>query len=188
LALVATLFPSIATAGNKEECISAYEQAQDLRKQSHLINARQRLLVCTREVCPAVLRKDCVQWLEEVERSMPTVVVDVKGTDGSDVVAVKVYLDGKLVAEQLDGKPISLDPGQHTFRFEIAGAPAKEERIVVPEGTKNRRVAVSFAPAGVAQPQAAPLRLFRSMCLFQRLPMYWGALVFLGLRLLRSLV
>ena len=48
-----------------------------------------------------------------------------------DVTEVRVYLDGALVATQLDGKAIELDPGGHVLRFEHGGLPSVEERVLV---------------------------------------------------------
>lgn len=133
----------------KRECADAYLAAQRLRKEAELLAARQNLLRCARDQCPPVVKPDCVQWLAEVEEAIPTIVFAAKGLDGRDTTAVRVSLDGELLADRIDGKPVALDPGVHQVRFELTEAAAEpaaqEERIVVRQGEKNRLVATSFA-------------------------------------------
>jgi hypothetical protein len=158
--LVATsVVSSAAAADEKKACVAAYEQSQVLRNESKLSDAKKAMLVCARDVCPAALRTDCVGWLSEVEASIPSVVVDAKDRAGKDIASVKVSVDGKQVLATLDGKPMVMDPGAHTFRYETSGFPPIEEQVVVKTGEKNRKISVVFKapgetdkPAGGAQP------------------------------------
>jgi hypothetical protein len=50
---------------------------------------------------------------------------------------------------------VVLDPGEHTFRFEVPGAAPVETRNVVREGEKNRIVRVTFTPLAPT-PSPAP--------------------------------
>jgi hypothetical protein len=134
-----------AHAGDeKAACIEAYELAQKFRQEAHMSDAKKKLMVCMREVCPPVLRKDCDQWLNDLNQVMPSIVIAAKGPQGADVADVKVVMDGHILTEHLDGKGISLDPGMHSFRFEYAGLPPVERQLLVREGEKNRTVAISF--------------------------------------------
>lgn len=145
--------PAASSSGpDTAACVKAYTDAQRLRKSGELKEARQKLLVCSQAECPAVVKADCLPWLDEVDGSLPSIVVAAKGADGKDTTDVKVYVDGQLVAERLDGRPLVVDPGAHQLRFEHGGKPAIEQQIVVPVGVKNRRVDVSFAP----EPPPAP--------------------------------
>lgn len=144
-------------ASEKERCLQSYDQAQTLRQADKLMASREELLVCARAVCPTVIRKDCIQWLAEVEESLPTVVIEASKPDGRDAVSVRVTVDGKPFLDEIDGKAVPLDPGVHTFRFELEGAKPIEERIVIYEGVKNRRVRVSFeSDAPEPEPSVAP--------------------------------
>jgi hypothetical protein len=86
--------------------------------------------------------------------ALPTVVVGARDWQGHDVLAVKVSVDGVVAQESLDGKPILVDPGVHTFKYESAATPAPvEEKVLVREGEKNRSLTVQFpAPPGAAPP------------------------------------
>jgi hypothetical protein len=131
-------------------CLAAHQDAQTQRIAGSLKAARESLLECGDPACPAVLQEDCARWLEEVEQSMPTVVIDARDRAGRDLVRVKVLCDGQPCASELDGKAIDIDPGVRRLRFELevpAGsspAPPIERELVIREGEKNRRVVVRF--------------------------------------------
>lgn len=136
--------PHASGADAKAQCISAYEQGQKLKQEAQLSDARKQLLVCTREVCPDMLRHDCEQWLKEVDQRMPSVVLAAKDGKGADVTDVRVVIDGKEASERLDGKAIQIDPGDHVFVFEHAGQKAVERKVLIREGEKHRVVSVTF--------------------------------------------
>ena len=140
-----------ARADDREQCASAADQAQQLRDEGKYRRAREQLLVCARDVCPAPIKRDCLDWLSQVEATAPTVVFGAKeGT--KDLSEVKVYVDGVAVTERLDGKPIQMDLGKHTVKFEYAGQ-TKEEDIIIGAGQKNRNVTMTF---GAATPPSPP--------------------------------
>ncbi|MEZ4223377.1 MAG: hypothetical protein R3B13_20695 [Polyangiaceae bacterium] len=150
------LTTSVATAGSPtaKQCIEAYESAQLTRQDSKLVEARAALLVCASEACPSVMRKDCVLWLDEVAKDVPSIVVTARGPDG-DIAEVRVAVDGKVVAERLDGKPLELDPGSHAIVLEAEGFNAVKQQIVLAVGQRNRRLNIEFAPAQT-QPSSPP--------------------------------
>jgi len=147
--------PAAAEPGDvpKLECFSRHEQAQAARRERHLLQARDDLQICSRVSCPAAIRADCVDWLAEVGRSLPSVVVTARA-GGVDEPEVKVFIDGQLVAERLSGGAIDVDPGEHRFRFESPRWPPIERTILVSEGVKDRSIDVELAPA--PPPAAAP--------------------------------
>jgi hypothetical protein len=145
-------------ATTKETCREAYEGAQAHRKKNELLAARQSLRTCGSFSCPDVVRGDCVEWLSEVERSLPSVVFGAK-TDAGDVYDVSVALDGKTVVTELDGRAIELDPGRHTFEFTRAGSPPLTRTEIIREGEKVRAISVSwetFKPPPLAASREAP--------------------------------
>jgi hypothetical protein len=133
-----------ARADVKQECAAAYDKTQTLRDQGQLVAARAQALACSASTCPGFVVKDCAQWLAEIDAAMPTIVLTAEDAAGADTLAVRVMVDGILFRERLDGKAAPLDPGEHVIRFEIAGATPIEQRIVVRQGEKNRRVGASF--------------------------------------------
>jgi hypothetical protein len=143
------LFGRVARAedSKKAQCASAYEKSQELRAAGSLKAAHDMLVQCAQDFCPSFVQSDCAQWLTEVNHDLPTIVVVAKDKAGEDTTAVTVTMDGAPFMTQLDGKAVSVDPGPHTFRFEIEGADPIEQQIVIRQGQKDRVVAVSFAPA-----------------------------------------
>jgi hypothetical protein len=132
------------TKDEKEECASSYENAQKLRREGKLSDARKELVHCGSATCPALLTPYCVQWLREVDASLPSVVVVARDPKGAETDDVRVFLDGQLATSRLDGRPISLDPGKHHFRYEHDGSPILEEDVFMHTGEQNRRLELSF--------------------------------------------
>jgi hypothetical protein len=150
---VAAAFASCLLASSafadKQVCTDAYGQAQTLRDAHKLTEAREQLRVCARADCPDFIAKDCAGWLKDVEPRIPSVVLIAKNAAGSDLVDVKVTVDGAPVATKLDGLAVDVDPGAHTFAFEAADGKV-EQKVVIAEGGKAQRVSVAFGAAGTA--------------------------------------
>lgn len=169
VALVSFVAPSVGVAAgskdDKKACIASSEKAQQLRADGKLIASRQELLVCARDVCPGVIRKDCAKWLGELEDALPSIVLGAKDGKGHDLEDVRVSIDGTQVTSSLDGKAVPIDPGPHVLLFQHAGSTDVEDKIVVREGEKNRFVTVTIhvpgddapdVPAGGAASPAEP--------------------------------
>lgn len=133
--------------------MSSYVEAQKLRKADKLIAARKELIECGAEACPAGLRKDCIEWLSEVEAVLPTVVVVARSADGRDLVEVSVSMDGELLTGRLDGRVQEVDPGPHLFQFDFEGAPSIRRQVIIRQGDKARKISVTF-PIGEDAPPA----------------------------------
>jgi hypothetical protein len=134
-----------ARADDREQCASAADQAQQLRDEGKYRRAREQLLVCARDVCPAPIKRDCLDWLTQVENTAPTVVFGAKDAT-RDLSDVKVSVDGVAVTDRLDGKPVQMDLGKHIVKFEYQGQ-TKEEDVIIGAGQKNRNVTVTFGTA-----------------------------------------
>jgi hypothetical protein len=137
---------------DKQVCVAASEKGQQLRTAGKLVEAREQFAVCGRAECPKLIQQDCTQWTGEVLAAIPSVVPAAKDRNGRDIVDARLTVDGVVVTETLDGKPIVLDPGVHAFVFEdkgAAGAAATsvKEQVVVKPGEKNRIVTVTFGTA-----------------------------------------
>lgn len=148
LALGLALLLVAKPASADPTCISAYEQTQTLRKDGKPLASKAQAAICSRESCPALLTKDCTKWLAELDAIIPTVVLDPRTAAGVLRTDVRVKLDGAPLNEKIDGKPVPLEPGTHTFVFEAEGVAPLERALVLKEGEKNKKVTVTFgAPA-----------------------------------------
>ena len=149
--------PGSASAQSKE-CINASDQGQQLRDQGKYRAAHEAFAVCARETCPALVRRDCGQWLNDLNQTSPTVVVSAKDDKGSDLVDVKVTMDGTVLATKLNGEPMMVDTGPHTFTYETAGFPPSEEKVLVLAGERTRILKVQFGSAKGTQTASAEAR------------------------------
>jgi hypothetical protein len=132
-------------AKSRAECVSLHERAQVLRNEGKLLNTRQALRQCSVS-CPALITADCVRWLEEVEKQIPTIVF--QAVDGDkDVVNVKVTEGDRVLAESMTGSPVELDPGGHKFKAESPDRPTQEMTFVLREGEKARVIPINFTVA-----------------------------------------
>jgi hypothetical protein len=137
-------------------CVRAAEDAQSLRSAHRLRASFKRLLVCAQSNCPAVVRNDCVFWLAEVEKMLPSVIVHAEDKDGGDLTDVSVSMDGQPLVSRLDGLSVPVDPGMRAFRFEHVGSTPVEKRILIREGEKGRRISIVFDPRPPALPPKPP--------------------------------
>ena len=141
----------------KAECVKANAEAQALRLKGVFGAARDKLTLCADPTCPGMVRDDCTQRLDELERAQPTIVFEAKDAQGADVLAVSVAVDGQLLADRLSGTALRVDPGEHTFTFRAEGRPPLTRTFVIHESEKDRRERVEFPAlpsAGVIAPTA----------------------------------
>jgi hypothetical protein len=144
-----------ARADSADECVGAAERAQPLKHDGKLRAARDELRVCTRPECPSIVRSDCTRWLAEIDATAPSIVVHATDPSGSDLVDVRVLVDGRLAAASLDGRDIAIDPGPHVLRFEHDGSEPVEEKVVAVLGEQHRRLSVTFRGAAKLAPGPA---------------------------------
>jgi hypothetical protein len=147
----------------KAQCIEANTQAQHSRTDGKLAAARAQFEMCSDPHCPRLVRDDCTKRLNDLDDAQPTIIFEAKSPTGADISVVKVSLDNTVVTEKLDGTPLSFDPGEHIFTFEVAGQPTITKTFVLKEGEKGRREALVIStppppplvPAAI-QPEPAP--------------------------------
>lgn len=135
-------------AALKRACIEASESAQQLRIDGKLVEAQKQLVMCASDVCPGAIRVDCASWLSQVNALMPSVVLVARDGAGEDLADVTVTMDGKPLTTHLDGKSISVGPGEHVFRFERTGSGPIEKRVIMREGETARKIEVTLGGAG----------------------------------------
>lgn len=133
-----------ALADETQACVSSYELAQKARKAGELREARAHLLRCVSSSCPVVLRQDCAPWLDEVERAMPTILVEARDARGGDVADVEVLVDGEKVPDHVAGRAFAIDPGPHEIVVRHGSAQPSVQQVVVREGERGRRIEARF--------------------------------------------
>jgi hypothetical protein len=156
--------PALADV-SKQQCIDANTLGQNDRREGKLAAAKEQLRTCADSSCPALVRDDCTKRLDELDRAQPTVAFGVKDASGADLTAVRVSMDGRVLADRLDGTALPVDIGPHVFTFEIAGRPPITRNLVMTEGEKGRRERIVIdeaqpqagaSPLGTAAPASVP--------------------------------
>ena len=109
--LLALPLPVYAADPTTADCLNANNRSIDLRNNHRLRAARGQLLICAANNCPADIRKECTRRVDEVNGQIPTIIFEAKdAASGKDLSAVKVTMDGELIADRLEGTAISIDP------------------------------------------------------------------------------
>jgi hypothetical protein len=146
-----------AYAQSDDACIEASEKALALRNAGKLLDSRKELAVCAASACPDVVKTTCRQRLGEVNQAVPTIVFDIKDAAGRDLADVRLTVDGIPHSEKVGGRAITLDPGDHEFKFEVVGQEPVVRHFVLHETEKTRHepivigsVAVRPSPAATA--------------------------------------
>jgi hypothetical protein len=149
--------PALAqeSPGEADACFTAAERAQPLVKQKRLREARAELEVCARDVCPRIARTDCRDWLVDVAREQPSIVIAAhevnEGQNTRDVSGARAIIDGAIVVDRVDPKPIPIDPGVHRLRLEKPGLGPIEQNIEIHEGEKGRVVTFTWRTSWVGR-------------------------------------
>lgn len=124
-------------------CEQSYEQAQVRRQKRELLAAKAHLMRCAQADCPQVARTDCANWLMEVERSIPSVIL-LPRREGVDLLDVMAVVDGTPTMVK-PGEPLALEPGPHRVVVQ-AGSQERTTTFTLPEGEKLRQLVFEFGP------------------------------------------
>jgi hypothetical protein len=153
--LIASLCALPARADDTTDaCLAASNVGQDQRGDGKLTAARASFAKCAAVACPKLLRKQCSDWLTELDAAIPTVVFKAREGDGSDVADATVTEGGVEIAHASTGKAVPIDPGKHVFRF-TSGARSTDVTVVVAEGEKLRQIVGTF-PVTAPKTKDAP--------------------------------
>jgi len=134
----------------KAACVTAYKEGQVHRKNGELLSARDDFKVCAQNVCPVVLRKDCGPWLQKVEESIPSIVVNPSSATGKPLSDSRILVDGKAVEPKSPDGTIEMDPGAHVVRVEATGHNAVDRSIKLRTGEKKTILEIKLEPTKAA--------------------------------------
>jgi hypothetical protein len=150
--ILAASVGSEAHAADNKQCIAASDSGQDLRDKGRLVEARELFRTCAQSSCPQPVPKYCAQWLDEVTRKLPSIVVRAVDASGKDVVDANATIDDKPVV--LDGHAIDVDPGKHRVHMTRAGLKPFDETLLIAEGEKARVIVGRLDMEGAPPPPA----------------------------------
>lgn len=124
-------------------CHLAHARAQESGRAAHLVEARELLQTCAKVRCGKVLYEACTAMLTQVEADLPSIVPVVTDGNGAARIDVQVTVDGKPLAERLDGRAFPVDPGMHEFAFTTSDGLVAARKLLVVQGQHNRAIRVS---------------------------------------------
>jgi len=154
--LVAAAITTPASADDTTSCLDAVGQGQKLRDGHKLVEARAQFRICAAASCPVVVQRDCLNWVNDADASIPTIVLSAKEASGEDALDVRATIDGSALATKLDGAALPIDPGPHTFRFEWPDGTTIDREALVQEGQKATVVSVRHPAPPSASAVPAP--------------------------------
>jgi len=157
LLLAGMCFGASSASADIESCTEAHAAGQRQENLGHLKEALAAFQSCASDAaCPLPIRNECTQLYTTVDRRLPSVVISVADGEGNDLVDVRVFSGGTLVADGLDGRPVSIDPGLHEFRFELPTGKELTKSVVVRQGEKDRLVSVRLPGTVVMTSEYVP--------------------------------
>ena len=127
-----------------QQCANSYETAQRERARGAFLEATQAAQACSQIECNSLIVHECIKLLEQFKNETPSMVFSARNGRGEEIANVKVEIDGKLVTEHIDGLPIAVNPGLHTFRFQTEGEDPVEIKHTARVGDKNRLIEVQL--------------------------------------------
>ena len=151
---------AVTSAPTREACLDAHRNAQELRKESKLLESQEQLLVCSSETCPGAVITDCGKWLSEMDQITPSLAFEVR-VDGKDISAAQVELDGRAIADW--AQAVKVNPGRHDVRVVVEGFAPYTANLLTLEGQRLKVVSADFktkqpdAPTPRSLPPAAPV-------------------------------
>ena len=145
-----------------ELCSAAYERTQTEKLAGHYVAAKAAALECSQLVCNSAIVQECVHFYSALESETPTLVFSARKAEGGELTDVRVEMDGKVVAQQITGRPITVDPGLHNFVFVHPKRGLLRLAETARVGDKARVVEVTFkdpnAKVASTGEQAAPAK------------------------------
>ena len=143
----------------KQSCLVHFDAAQQLQGDGKLIEARAALELCSAKVCPKAVVEHCIGWLEDIDTTMPTVILAAKGPNGAHVTDVTVREGETAITSSLNGRPIALNPGLHRLVFEHREHGVRELEHMARAGERNQLVEVQFSTPTPPVPRPSPQRV-----------------------------
>jgi hypothetical protein len=110
-----------------------------------------------------LIRKNCVQGLEDAKRALPTVVFSIH-EGGNEISDVEILCDDKTLTRMLDGEPIPVEPGLRNFTFNVPGLVPLERQVIIHQGEHNRIIKVELgrSPESIPSPPPSPSAIAES--------------------------
>src|SRR5207302_124 len=101
----------------KRSCAAVHTKAQAQELAGNLVEARELFSRCAAATCGRALMKECASRYAQMEAEIPSIVPALVDDERTNV---EVSVDGDLLTSRLDGRALSVDPGEHDITFSAA--------------------------------------------------------------------
>ena len=125
-------------------CESVLRKAEEAQQALHLLEAHKLLKRCAQPACGSSLQQQCALRATQLNADIPSIVPLATDQDGKALVEVKVTIGGVVLTDRLDGRALQVDPGEHELTFDAGLGVSTREKVVVAQGQRNRKVAVTL--------------------------------------------
>jgi hypothetical protein len=139
-------------------CQIAYRSGQEKEQSGQLVEASALFAQCAEETCGVTLWQDCIVRGTRLSSALPSVVPLVVDDKGDPRIDVQVKMDGRVIASQLNGRAIPVDPGTHQFSFSTQAGVFASRQVTFAKGERNRTLAVSVPSDSRIRAQSAAMK------------------------------
>jgi len=136
------------TKTDARACQIAYQTGQEREQSGRLVEASELFARCAEEACGTTWQ-ECVVRGTRLSSAVPSVVPLVTDDKGDPRIDVQVKMDGRVIASELNGRAIPVDPGTHEFSFSTPAGIFASKKVTFAKGERNRTLAV-LMPAKTA--------------------------------------
>ncbi len=147
--------PTLPEGDPRAQCVEAHTAVQELRRDGKLLEAREKVSACSTPECPGAIINDCVDFMSELDKTIPSMVFEVK-LDGQAADDAQVYVDDVVVHDLVSGYQVN--PGRYTIRVVLSPFEPMVRTVTLPAGQRMRLVSFEFqsAPKASAPTSKAP--------------------------------
>ncbi|MFO0612037.1 MAG: hypothetical protein U0414_05595 [Polyangiaceae bacterium] len=89
-------------------------------------------------------RKDAAQLAADVDKKIPSIEIQIKGTKPED--EIKLTVDGAVIPPAAQSLPRRVNPGEHTIVVESQGYATNKSTITAPEGEQTIQIPIELKP------------------------------------------
>jgi hypothetical protein len=142
--VLALALASPAAAQSRRECATHFEEGQTQRAERDFMAAKRDFMACSQLSCPKIIVAECVQFLSELEKDIPTISFRVTADNGEELFNVDVVIDDEPLTQKIDGGTFEVNPGVHELRFSAPGFRPRQTRASVNSGERGRVIEVEL--------------------------------------------
>jgi hypothetical protein len=131
-------------AADERACTAALRSAQQREQAGRLREAKEALAACAKPACGLLIQEDCASRYAQLGKDIPSIVPVVTDDSGAPRTDIQVRVDGELVATEINGRALSLNPGMHELSFSADDRVFDTQRLLILQGQRNRLVSASL--------------------------------------------